>query len=80
MRDDAELREWILDGSPKRLRENPGARHFLDGQVVQMPAYRRVIADDQLAKIMGYIQWRRAPRKDSELHDPVVATFPPETG
>lgn len=79
VRNDSELREWILNGSPKRLRDNPAARHFLDGQIVQMPPYRSVIADDQLAKIMGYIQWRRTPRKLAEMHDPAAPTFPPET-
>lgn len=80
VRDEGELREWIMDGYPKRLWDNPAARHFIEGQIVQMPGYRRVIADDQLAKIMAYIQWRRAPRKPTELHDATVATFPPETG
>ncbi len=80
VRGDGELREWILDSYPKRLGDNPAARHFLEGQMVKMPAYRRVIADDQLAKIMGYIQWRRTARKPAELHDPPTPTFPPETG
>jgi len=80
VRNEGELREWILDGYPKRLWENPAARHFLQGQVVQMPAYRRVISDDQLAKVMGYLSWRRAPRKPADQHDPVVPTFPAETG
>lgn len=80
VRDEAELREWILDGYPKRLWDNPAARHFLEGQLVQMPGYRRVLSDDQLAKITGYINWRRAQRPASELHDPSSRTFPPETG
>jgi YVTN family beta-propeller protein len=80
VRDENELREWILDGASKRLRDNPAAEHFLKGQLVQMPAYRSAIADDQLAKIIGYIQWRRTPRKPTELHDPIAQKFPPETG
>jgi len=80
VRDEGELREWIMEGSPQRLRDNPAARHFLEGQVVQMPAYRRVITDDQLTKIMAYVQWRRTPRKTAEMHDQPVPTFPPETG
>jgi len=78
--DEGELREWILDGASKRLSSNPAAQHFLKGQLVQMPAYRGAMADDQLAKIMGYIQWRRMPRKPADQHDPVVQKFPPETG
>ena len=80
VRDEGELREWIMDGNPKRLWDNPAARHFLQGQIVQMPAYRSVIADDQLAKIMGYLKWRRTPRKAAEMHDPATPTFPAETG
>ncbi|AOS45601.1 Cytochrome c [Lacunisphaera limnophila] len=80
VRDEGELREWILDGHPRRLWDNPAARHFLEGQLVQMPVYRRVISDDQLAKIMGYVQWRRTERPAAERHDPARPTFPPETG
>ena len=80
VRDEGELHEWIMDGYPKRLWENPAARHFIEGQIVQMPAYRRVITDDQLAKIMGYLKWRRTSRKPAEMHDAAVPTFPPETG
>lgn len=80
VRDEGELREWIMDGYPKRLWDNPAARHFLEGQVVQMPPYRSVITDDQLTKIMGYLKWRRAPRKPAEMHDAAAPTFPPETG
>jgi YVTN family beta-propeller protein len=78
--DEDELREWILEGHPARLWNNPAARHFLNGQGVQMPAYRRVLGDDQLAKIVGYIQWRRGVRPLAEQHDASVPTFPPETG
>ena len=80
VRDEAELREWLLDGAPQRLRDNPLARHFLQAQAVQMPAYRREVTDDQLAKIAAYIQWRRTPRQPADLHDPPRPKFPPETG
>jgi len=78
--DEGELREWIMNGHPKRLWENSAARHFLDGQVVQMPAYRRIIADDQLAKLMAYVQWRRSPARIVNSTDAPTPTFPPETG
>ncbi len=87
VRDDAELREWIINGHPRRLWENPAARLFLDRQIVQMPAYRRDLADDQLAKIMAYIRWRRTQAGDPAkkiapviAHDPPTPKFPPETG
>lgn len=80
VRDEGELREWILDGHPRRLWDNPAARHFLTGQVVQMPAYRPSLSDDQLTKIMAYIQWRRKPRPAAERHDAPTPVFPAETG
>jgi len=58
-RDEGEVREWILDGSPRRLRENPVAAFFLKRQVLQMPAYRRRIADEDVGQIIDYIRWLR---------------------
>jgi mono/diheme cytochrome c family protein len=55
-RDADELREWILDGSPRRLRANPLARFFLARQAVQMPAYRGRIADGDVAALVAYIR------------------------
>jgi len=59
VRDDAELREWILDGRPKRLWDNPAARHFLEGQTIHMPAYGPHLTDDEVAKLVAYIRWLR---------------------
>src|SRR6202043_762177 len=39
VRGDDELRQWVRNGAPDRLRANPAARHFLEGEAVQMPAY-----------------------------------------
>lgn len=61
-RDDGELREWILDGSPKRLREHPIARWFLQRQVVQMPAYRNKVSESEVESILAYIRWLRRER------------------
>ncbi len=58
-RDESEVREWILDGSPRRLRENPVAAFFLKRQVLQMPAYRRKIPDEDVSRIVDYIRWLR---------------------
>ena len=59
--DEAEVREWIIDGSPRRLREHPVASFFLRRQIVQMPAYRGTLDDDEVARILDYIRWLRAP-------------------
>lgn len=60
VRDDDELREWILDGRPRRLWENPAARHFLEAQKTQMPAYRDHLSEGDLEKIVAYIRWLRS--------------------
>lgn len=59
VRDDAELREWIRDGSPRRLREHRIASHFLEKQAVKMPAYRDRVKEEELAALAAYIQWMR---------------------
>lgn len=59
VRDDAEMREWVLDGHPKRLWENAAARHFLDSQALKMPGYRAHLTEDQTAKLVAYIKWLR---------------------
>ncbi len=63
VRDDAELREWILDGHPERLWNDPAARHFLEGQTIKMPAYRRHLTEDETAKLVAYIRWLRNIRR-----------------
>ncbi len=54
---DAELREWILDGEPVRLRHHPLAKFFIRWQRVAMPAYRPFLTDTQLAALMSYVRW-----------------------
>jgi mono/diheme cytochrome c family protein len=56
---EAELREWILAGRPQRLQTNPVARFFLDRQVIQMPAFRGEITDEELRALETYIGWLR---------------------
>ncbi len=59
VRDEGELRQWILDGEIERLAANPVATYFTYNQVVRMPAYRNVITEEQLGSIMAYIEWLR---------------------
>jgi mono/diheme cytochrome c family protein len=56
-----EVREWILDGSPRRLREHPVARVFLRREAVQMPAYRGRLIEGELESLLAYIRWLRGP-------------------
>jgi mono/diheme cytochrome c family protein len=57
-----EFREWVERGEIKRLRDNPAAAHFLDGQIVRMPAYRGVLSVAEIDKIRAYVEWVRNER------------------
>jgi len=61
-RSDAEVKEWIVDGRPRRLGEDRVARYFMDRQVIQMPAYRGRITPEEVEQVLGYIRWLRRTR------------------
>ena len=58
-RDDAEIREWVRDGGPKRLRENPVAAFFLRRQAIRMPAYGDRISEDEIRQVTAYLRGLR---------------------
>jgi mono/diheme cytochrome c family protein len=60
--DDAEIREWILDGAAQRLANHPVAGRFVRGQQIQMPKYRGFIADAEVEDLIAYIHWVREHR------------------
>lgn len=51
-----ELREYILDGAPRRLRERPRYRQQLEKQLLRMPAYRSYLSDAQVEDLVAYIR------------------------
>jgi len=57
--DDAELAEWIREGGPWRLRENPVAAFFLRRQLLRMPAFGPDVTDEEVRQIGAYIAWLR---------------------
>jgi mono/diheme cytochrome c family protein len=57
VRSEEELRQWIVDGSPARLRDHPVARRFIEGQVIRMPSYRDVLSAEELDAILAYIRF-----------------------
>ncbi len=59
-RDDAEVREWILHGRPKRLQDQQAARYFLDRQQIRMPAYEGHVSEAELRELVAFIGWVRA--------------------
>ena len=71
--DDEELKEWILEGTNRRLMAHPVARRFLEKQLIKMPAYRAYLTDEQLEKLMIYIKWLRGHEaKDREAENPIA--------
>jgi mono/diheme cytochrome c family protein len=59
VRDEGELAEWVREGSPKRLRENPVAAFFMRRQLIKMPAFGVAVTDDEIRLIGAYITWLR---------------------
>jgi cytochrome c553 len=57
--DDAELRAWIEDGNIPRLQGNPAARFIMDRQRIKMPAYRGVLSEEEIDRVIAYIRWLR---------------------
>jgi mono/diheme cytochrome c family protein len=57
---ESELGEWVREGSCARLRANPIARRFMNGQAIAMPAYHDRVSDDDLGALSAYIAWVRA--------------------
>lgn len=58
-RDEGEIREWVRDGAPKRLRDHPAAAFFLRRQAIRMPAYGDRVTEAEIGRILAYIRWLR---------------------
>jgi mono/diheme cytochrome c family protein len=58
VKSEKELRSWIRDGTIPRFEKNPLARFFSHRQVIQMPAYRDVLTEEEIGDMVVYIQWR----------------------
>ena len=52
----ADLREYILDGAPKKRREDPDYIAKMEGAALRMPAYRGVISNAQLDSLVDYLR------------------------
>jgi mono/diheme cytochrome c family protein len=62
----AEIREWILDGAPKRLLEDPSFLERRDRQLIRMPAYRGHLGGEEAADLVAYVQSVSAAYKPEE--------------
>ena len=59
VRDENELRSWIVEGGIPRLLNNPAARLFIERQPIQMPAYKDVLSKQDIDRLVAYIMWLR---------------------
>jgi mono/diheme cytochrome c family protein len=60
VRSDAELLEWIREGTIARLADHPLASRFLERQRIQMPAYKRFLSDEEIEAVAAYVRWLAA--------------------
>jgi YVTN family beta-propeller protein len=58
VRDEAELREWLLEGKTKR--SGP----------TRMPGFAKDLSDDQVGLLVAYVQWLRRPATAAEPPKP----------
>jgi cytochrome c553 len=57
VKNEKELRQWILEGKIDRLEGNPVARFITRRQVIRMPAYERVVNEADVDALVAYIHW-----------------------
>ena len=51
-----DLREYVLDGAPKRRREDPDYRARMEGTALRMPAYRNFVSARQVEDLVAYLR------------------------
>jgi mono/diheme cytochrome c family protein len=54
--DPATTREWILDGMPARVRQDPDARRALEAAPIRMPAWRSRLSPSDANDLVAYIR------------------------
>src|SRR5687767_1983506 len=50
------MREWILDGMPRRVRQDPELREALESAAIRMPAWRERLSDAQVDDVIAYLR------------------------
>jgi mono/diheme cytochrome c family protein len=66
VRDEAELREWIREGRLGRLESHPIASFFTRRQIVQMPAYKSFLDDEEIEALVALLGWIQAGGPEQE--------------
>lgn len=54
--DPATLREWILEGMPSRLRQDPERREALEAAPIRMPAWKDRLSSAQVDDLVAYLR------------------------
>jgi mono/diheme cytochrome c family protein len=54
--DDAEIAQYIRDGRPDRLADDPDYRAEIEAQAVRMPAYRGLLREGDLEALVAYVR------------------------
>lgn len=57
VRDEAELREWIAKGRLERIDRHWIGGWFAERQLIQMPAYERLLDDGEMDALVAFIRW-----------------------
>ena len=52
----ASMREWILDGMPMRVRQDPELRRALEAGALRMPAWRARLSNAQVDDLIAYLR------------------------
>ena len=51
-----DIREYVLDGAPRRKREDPDYRQKMESAALHMPAYRGFVSGAQLEDLVEYLR------------------------
>ncbi len=75
-RNTEEIREWIMDGAPARLRNDPEWMKTYANERIHMPAYRGVLSSRELSDLVVYVKaisWIEQPLSEEALYGRTVA-------
>ena len=50
------LREWIVDGMPRRVRQDAEVREALEAAAIRMPAWRGRLSEAQVDDLIAYLR------------------------
>ena len=69
VRDVAEFRQWVAEGTNRRLERNPMIRFFWRRQKISMPAYREQLSEQQIDQLWEWIQAMRSAVSNHPAED-----------